>query len=304
MSLVVGIDLGGTNIKAALVSREDGALIETLSRPTRDGDFIENTVPAKPVFAKTVLEMVGELEKRAGVGNLALGLSAPGLANPEGRQIDLMPGRMLGLEGFDWPDFLGREVRVLNDAHAALLGEVWCGAAKGTRDAFMITLGTGVGGAIWSGGRLLKGCIGRGGHLGHISLEASGLKDIFNTPGSLESFLGNKSLEARCNGRFQNTLELLDAVASCDEPATQIWHESVKLLAIGIASLINVLDPEVVIVGGGIASGAGDVLMLPLQRYLDEYEWRPGGHRVRLALASAGEWAGALGAAYHALTKT
>ena len=64
---------------------------------------------------------------------------------------------------------------------------------------------------------------------------------------------------------------------------------------VGIVSLINVLDPELVVLGGGIASGAGEQLMQPLQSYLDEFEWSPGGHRVRLALASAGEWAGAFG---------
>jgi glucokinase len=305
MSLLIGIDLGGTNIKAVLIRSADGVVVAKHSSLTLDGDFIETGVPLRrvPQFAATVLELVQSFEKQAGHGALQVGLSAPGLANPNGRQIDLMPGRMHGLEGFDWPDFLQRDVRVVNDAHAALMGEVWCGAARGCNDAFMITLGTGVGGAIWSGGRLLRGHIGRGGHLGHISLNADGPQDIFNTPSSLESFLGNKTLVSRCSGRFQNTLDLIGAVAAGDEKASQIWLESVRHLAVGIASLINVLDPEVVVVGGGIASGAGDLLLAPLQRYLDDYEWRPGGHRVRLSLATAGEWAGAIGAAYHALNK-
>lgn len=305
MSLLIGIDLGGTNIKAVLIRSADGVVVARQSAPTLDGDFIESGESLKlvPKFAATVLALVRDFEKQAGGGAMRVGLSAPGLANPNGRRIDLMPGRMHGLEGFDWPDFLQRDVSVVNDAHAALMGEVWCGAVKGCDDAFMITLGTGVGGAIWSGGRLLRGHIGRGGHLGHISLDADGPQDIFNTPSSLESFLGNKTLVSRCSGRFQNTLDLIGAVAAGDEKASQIWHESVRHLAVGIASLINVLDPEVVVVGGGIASGAGDVLLMPLQRYLDDYEWRPGGHRVRLSLASAGEWAGAIGAAYHALNK-
>ena len=158
MSFSIGIDLGGTNIKAALVDTAQARTVATLSKPTRDGEF-DGDIPR---FALTVREIVHELEAQAGQ-KLRVGLSAPGLANPDGHCIDWMPGRMHGLEKFPWSAFLERDCRVLNDAHAALLGEVWAGAAKDTQDAFMLTLGTGVGGAIWSGGRLLKGKIGRAG---------------------------------------------------------------------------------------------------------------------------------------------
>lgn len=291
MSLAIGIDLGGTNIKAALIDAGSGERLVSISKPTLDGEFVGH----EPHFSHTVREIVHELEAKAGQGNLRVGLSAPGLANPNGRCIDWMPGRMHGLEKFDWPAFLEREVQVINDAHAALLGEVWIGSARGCQDVFMITLGTGVGGAVLSGGRLLKGSIGRGGHLGHISLDAKAPKDIFNTPGSLESFLGNKTLQDRGGDRYASTHDLVAAAAKGDAFAQSLWLESVHHLAVGIVSLINVLDPELVILGGGIAAGAGDQLMLPLQSALAEYEWTPGGHRVRLALATAGEWAGAFG---------
>jgi glucokinase len=294
MSLAIGIDLGGTNIKAALINRSSGELVMSLSKPTLDGEFIGE----RPRFALTVKEIVHELEAKTGGEKLCVGLSAPGLANPNGRCIDWMPGRMHGLEKFDWPSYLRREVQVINDAHAALLGEAWIGAAKGCMDVFMITLGTGVGGAVLSGGRLLKGHIGRGGHLGHITVDAKAPKDIFNTPGSLESFLGNKTLQERGAGRYENTHILVAAAASGDAEAKALWLESVRYLSVGIVSLINVLDPELVILGGGIASGAGAQLMQPLQACLDDFEWTPGGHRVRLALASAGEWAGAYGCVY------
>jgi glucokinase len=296
--MIIGIDLGGTNIKAALIDDSSGEMRANVSRPTLDGEFVGN----EPRFAHTVREMVHELEAEAGQGKLRVGLSAPGLAHPSGRYIDWMPGRMHGLEKLDWPNILDRDVHVLNDAHAALLGEVWIGAAKGCQDVFMITLGTGVGGAVLSGGRLLKGSIGRGGHLGHITVDAGAPSDVFNTPGSLESFIGNKTLQARCSGRYENTLVLVAAAASGDSEAKALWLESVRYLAIGLASLINVLDPELIILGGGIASGAGDQLMQPLQGYLDDFEWRPGGYRVRLAPASAGEWAGCVGSAFNLST--
>lgn len=294
MNLSIGIDLGGTNIKAALVDTQSAKTIATLSKPTRDGEFEGNT----PRFALTVLEIVQEFEAQAG-SKLAVGLSAPGLANASGRCIDWMPGRMHGLEKFSWSAFLGRDCRVLNDAHAALLGEVWAGAAKNCRDVFMLTLGTGVGGAIYSGGRLLKGHIGRAGHLGHICIDSNAQHDDFNTPGSLEVAMGNQTIVERGEGRYATTLALLDAYAAGDEHATKVWLESVRQLAAGIASLINVLDPELVIIGGGIATGAQNLLFAPLQKALDDYEWRPGGNQVRLAPAMLGDSAGCLGAVFN-----
>lgn len=293
MSPAIGIDLGGTNIKAALVDTQTAETLATLSKPTRDGEFEGST----PRFALTVREIVAEFEARVGQ-RLSVGLSAPGLANPDGTCIDWMPGRMHGLEKFMWADFLQRPCHVLNDAHAALLGEVWSGAAKGTQDAFMLTLGTGVGGAIWSGGRLLKGKIGRAGHLGHLSTDANAACDLFGTPGSLEAAIGNQTIGIRGESRYATTLDLLAAYAAGDAHAERVWLESVRHLAAAIASLINVLDPEVIIVGGGIAVGAGERLFAPLQSMLDSFEWRPGGHQARLVPAALGDSAGCLGAVF------
>lgn len=290
----IGIDLGGTNIKAALIDCDRGQAVKTLSQPTRDGEFDGKT----PMFAAAVNEIVDELEKETGGGRLEVGLSAPGLADPDGRCIKWMPGRMHGLEDFDWPEFLGRRTVVLNDAQAALLGEVWVGAAHGCRDAFMLTLGTGVGGAVFSGGRLMKGAIGRAGHLGHITVDARGPKDVFNTPSSLEAAIGNQTIRERGDGKYETTLELIRAAESGDQEAERIWLESVQKLAVGIVSLINVLDPEIVVIGGGIAVGAGLRLLDPLERFLEEYEWRPGGHRARIVPAKAGDMAGCFGSVW------
>jgi glucokinase len=289
--LAIGIDLGGTHIKAALLERDTGTLVQTCSLPTCDGEWNGS----EPLFAHRVRDLVHELEASGASGPLPMGLCAPGLAHPGGRYIDWMPGRMHGLEKFEWSAFLAREVRVLNDAQAALLGEAWVGSARGCQDVIMLTLGTAVGGAILSAGNLVRGHIGRGGHLGHISIHADGAQDAFQTPGSLDSFLGNQTLRQRTQGRYDSTQTLVAAALAGESEAQEIWDASIRRLAVAVASLINVLDPEMVILGGGIAGGAGDALLKPLQHYLDQYEWRPGGHRVRLMLASAGEWAGAIG---------
>lgn len=297
--LVIGIDLGGTNIKAALLERATGRRLAGFSRPTLDGEFVSGT----PRFAITVREIVTELESAAGQANLPVGLSAPGLANPAGHCMDWMPGRMHGLEKLDWPAFLNRRVNVLNDAQAALLREIWLGAAKGCDDVFMITLGTGVGGAVFSGGRLLKGAIGRAGHLGHLTTDLNATRDLYGTPGSLEVAIGNKTLHQRGGGSYASTLALLSACAAGDPEAERIWRESVRHLAAAVAGLVNVLDPELVILGGGIATGAGERLLGPMDEFLNLYEWRPGGHRVRLAVATLGDEAGALGAAHGLATQ-
>jgi glucokinase len=211
-----------------------------------------------------------------------------------------MPGRLEGLENHVWQEQLGRDrVVVLNDAHAALMGEVWQGAARGVDDVFMLTLGTGVGGAIVSGGRLLTGHIGRAGHLGHISLDPDGELGITNTPGSLEDKIGDCTIEKRTYGRFSSTRDLVEeAIAGEDAPQVW-WADVIKNLAVGLTGLIDVLDPEVIVLGGGI-SKAGSTLFDPLEAHLHRIEWRPNGHQVKIRTAELGEWAGCYGCAHFA----
>ena len=299
MNGAIGIDLGGTSIKAGLVDRVTGQVVKTMSLPTRDGDVDETGAPA---FIANVWTCVAELEREAGLSGLPVGLSAPGLASADGSSIRWMPGRMSGIEGLNWSAVLGRPVCVLNDAHAALLGEVWTGAGRGCQDVILLTLGTGVGGAVFSGGRLLGGRLGRAGHLGHVSVDADGALDACGMPGSVELAMGNLTIQQRTGGRFQTTHELVAAVAAGSAEARAWWDESVRRLAVAIASLINVLDPERVIVGGGIATGAGALLLDPLQHYLDAYEWRPDGTAVPIMLAEAGEWAGVVGSVFQFAT--
>ena len=285
---IIGIDLGGTRIKALAVTAEGAELSRALA-PSDGADWVEQARALARSFAP-----------RFGPP-LAIGVAAPGLAASDGRSIAIMPGRLPGLEGLDWTRFLGfeREVPVLNDAQAALLGEVWHGAAQGARNALLVTLGTGVGGAILCDGRLLRGHIGRAGHIGHITVNASGGPGLVNTPGSLEDAVGNHSLPARSAGRYSDTAALVADVARGDTGAVAIWQTMIRDLSAGLVSLINVVDPAVIILGGGIAR-AGELLLQPLRDAMDSCEWRPDGHRVDVVLARLGDFSGAYGAARQA----
>ena len=287
--MLAGIDIGGTQIKAAAFD-ETGRLLASTLTP---GEAL-----CGDGWRQSVRDALAILERETGAQIERVGLAAPGRAAKDTRSICEMPGRLAGLVGLDWTKFLQRPhpVPVLNDAHAALLGEVWCGAAKGLHDCFMLTLGTGVGGAILSGGKLITGHAGRAGHLGHISLDPHGAPGIVRTPGSLEDAIGNHTIEQRSERRFTMTRELLAAMEAGDAAAAAVWQKSIRALAAGIASLINVLDPAAVILGGGIMA-AGDQLLTPLNAALDEMEWLLDGRRVPLIPAKLGDMAGACGAA-------
>ena len=145
-------------------------------------------------------------------------------------------------------------------------------------------------------GRLFRGHTGKAGHLGHATVNFEGPPDICQAPGSLEDALGNHNIRARTDGRFETTHALIRAVESGDVEARRLWLRSVQALAAALASFGNVLDPEVAIIGGGIARG-GETLFGPLRSFLEEMEWRPGGVGMRLVPAELGELAGAYGAA-------
>jgi len=294
--LALGIDLGGTRVKHVLVSLSG----QTIDQGTHD--FKQHEAMD---WKNSIQSMVRNLQQRHQHNTISIGLSAPGLVALDGQSIRHMPGRLQGLEGLVWSEALNHSepIPILNDAHAALLGEVWKGVAKGMKNVVMLTLGTGVGGAAMVDGHLLKGHIGRAGHLGHISQDLDGPPDICRTPGSLEWNIGNCSIKERTGGRFTSTHELVQASIAGDSFAKEIWEQSVRYLAAGLTSFINIFDPEAIVIGGGIAE-SGNALFEPLQAALNEMEWLVQDHRVNILKASLGEYAGAYGAAFKSLGLT
>ncbi len=295
MTWAIGIDLGGTTLKAVVVTAE-GVIRQRATRPIKEG------VDGIADWIARANDMVREFEQQERATAPAIGVCSPGLASLDGRYIAHLPGKLAGAERLDWTQALGGRVRVpvLNDAHAALLGEAWIGAARECRHVVLLTLGTGVGGAVMSDGRLLRGAIGRAGHLGHMSLEVDGARSIVGMPGAVEVMVGDCTIRERTNGTYASTADLVAAHLAGNAAATNVWLRSVHALAVAVASYINLFDPEVVVIGGGIAN-AGEALFSPLRSEVERIEWRPGGHAVPLVPAGLGEWAGAIGAAREAI---
>jgi glucokinase len=294
MEFAIGIDLGGTRIKGVATDAK-GNILHKLYIPTNDGDDV--------IWKNAVAETVNELLKKINNNNSVVGISAPGLPDDDNASIAYMPGRMQGLENFLWREFLQQPTYVLNDAVAALLAEATSGAAKNKKNVVMLTLGTGVGGAILIDGKPYQGSFNKAGHFGHMVIDDEGDCDVTGMPGSLEECIGNCTIEKRSKGKYVSTQDMLTAYNNGDAFAKEIWLRSVKQLAIGLASITNILSPEMIVLGGGIAE-CGKTLFDPLSEYMAEYEWRAGGNKVEIVKAVYSDLAGAVGAASFAIRKS
>ena len=291
-NITIGIDLGGTRIKAIALDAE-GNVLHQLHKPTNDGD--------DTFWKQVIADIVIDLKTTTNQKDFNIGISAPGLPNDDNTAIAFMPGRMQGLENFNWTNFLNQPTYVVNDGVAAIMGEAKFGAAKNKKHVVMLTLGTGVGGAILIDGKPYRGAFNKAGHIGHSVIDDEGDCDVTGMPGSLEECIGNCTVEKRSKGKFTSTHHLIDAYKNGDAYAKDVWLKSVKQLAIGLASVANILSPEVIVLGGGITQ-AGSDLFEPLNEYMDQYEWRPGGNKTEIVKAALGDMAGAIGAACFAMS--
>lgn len=290
---VIGIDLGGTRIKGVALDALGNVLHQQYT-PTNDGEGES--------WKAAIRQTVEELKNKANVKEVCVGISAPGLPDGNNSVIAFMPGRLAGLENFQWSDYLQCDAFVLNDAVAALVAEAKTGAAKNSINAVMVTLGTGVGGALLINKQPYQGSFNKAGHVGHIVVDSDGECDVTGMPGSLEDCIGNCTIEKRSKGKFTSTHELLKAMHGGDAFAREVWHTSVRKCAAGLASVSNIISPDTIVVGGGIAE-ANDDLFIPLNKWFDEYEWQPGGIRPQIVKAIHGDLAGAIGAACFAMSR-
>lgn len=295
MKKAIGIDLGGTNIKGVLIN-EDGEVLHQVKSKTKgklDG-----------IWQKNIKNVLTQIYEYASDDSVVIGLSAPGLANEDNTAISFLPNRLPGLENFNWSEYFGKTTSVLNDAHAALMAENSFGVLKDFKNAILVTLGTGVGGAILLEGKLYQGIAQMAGHLGHSIIQSSNdEQSILGMPGSLEYALGNYAIEKRSHGRFKNTYALLESVQKGETFATWLWLDMMRNLSLSICSWINTFSPQAIVLAGGMTQ-AGDQLFGTLQDFIDLYEFRPNGKKTEILQAKFLEFSGAIGAAAFALNKS
>lgn len=306
----LGIDLGGINVAAAVVN-EEGAI---LSRGRL----------ATPRGAEAVAAAMADAARQAvdaaclTMNDIAsVGIGSPGTIDPEAGVVEYWSN--LDFHHVPLVDMLsarlGRPVCIENDANAAALGEYAAGAGRGCASMVAITLGTGVGGGAILDGKLYTGFNYAGLEVGHFVIEYDGRLCTCGRRGCFETYASATALIKRTRERMEGMRDSLlwrlvdgdlekiegrtafDAAAQGDLLAKELVEEYQSYLACGITSLINVFQPEVFCVGGGVA-GAGETLLGPVRTIVDREDYaRDSKHRTRLTLAQLGNDAGIIGAA-------
>ena len=289
---VIGIDLGGTAIKLGRFDRQ-GNCAQSLTIPTPQPPDPEAVLAA-------MVEAIAQLNANQTV--VAIGVGTPGPADGEGRiaihAINL--GGWVNIPLADWLEVKTDKPTVIgNDANCAGLGEHWVGAGQPFKNLVMLTLGTGVGGAIILDGNLFVGRAGTAGELGLITLNSDGAKCNSGNHGSLEQHLSIRAIRRRTGLEAE---ELGKRAKRGDEEAIAFWQSYGRDLGIGIASLIYVLTPDVVIIGGGVCHSCEfffPAAWAEIERRVVKYSRLD----VKLLRAELGSQAGMVGAAKLAWAK-
>src|SRR2546426_2868819 len=291
---MVALDLGGTDLKAGLLDR-GGTLAHFTRRPSRT---LESAEAPLAVLVAAADELRAHVGGRVG----AVGLGSPGVIHPAtGAQV----GRTAHLPHWDAMPLrdlrgarLGLEVRVDNDANGAALAEPALGAARGTRTSITVTLGTGVGCGIVAEGRVLHGAFGGAGELGHLPLGSGRYPCACGIADCVEPEASASGLIARAR---EAGLEAPDAAAVFaaaergDGRAARLLDRMADRLGALLAVAVNLINPEVIVVGGGVAQ-AGEALFGRLERALERYALASHRQGLRLVPAALGERAGVIGA--------
>ncbi len=295
--------MGGTKIAAGLVSPE-GELLSEVRYPTAN---------VREQLLSTIAEAIMEVKRGYEVGGVCL--AVPGFILARENKV-LSAANLEAIEGIPLKDEMGDRtglpVTVENDANAAAWGEFRFGVGKDVDDLIFVTLGTGVGGGIISHGVLLRGARGMGGELGHITVQPAGPRCGCGNRGCLEALASGTAIERRArevaDERPHSALrrltteraplggDVLDLAREGDEAALEVLREAGTWLGIGLATFVNIFDPEVIAIGGGL-SEAGDLVLEPARRELRLRSHSPSRDLVEIRKATLGVNSGMLGAA-------
>lgn len=306
--VALGIDLGGTNLRAAVIDREGAILFQSTRKTLAD----EGPDAVIGRIAEAIIEAAEKCQVPA---NVAVGVAAPGPLNPRTGIIHAAPN----LPGFrDLPlaerlqALTGRTIYLGNDANAAALGELYFGAGKGHRNIVYVGLGTGVGGGVISEGRLIDGWQGMGAELGHTTVDFNGPRCTCGSAGCVEAFCSAWALRRDAQmivaaGRGEairqaaqndepGPLALAIAAEQGDAEALAVLDRAGEALGAGLANFVNIFNPEVLVIGGGVAE-IGEPLLGPARRMLDAFAFPAMRAGVQLVHSSLGLNTGIYGAA-------
>lgn len=291
MTLTVGVDIGGTKVAAGVVDA-DGDVIDRVELPTPTSDSAELLA----AITDTARGFLAAHDAKA------VGVGVAGLVDRAGEIV--RSASHLSLRDYPLREAVaaavGVPVVVDNDANAAGWAEARLGAASGCTEALFVGVGTGIGGALVIGGELRRGAYGTGGEIGHLIVERDGRPCPCGSRGCWEQYASGRAFvrAARTAGfDVDHGSEVTAAAEAGDETAVGVFDEIATWLGLGIAGLVSVLDPEVVVVGGGL-SAAGNLLLAPTRRAFDDYLTARGRHpEPRIVVAALGPDAGLIGAA-------
>lgn len=319
MGYRIGVDLGGTNMAAGVLN-DSNEIVKFTTIKTRPGGSPEE-------IADDMAKLVEELVMAAEISKEEIeliGIGVPGSVTAEGVVED---ANNIGF--YDVPfgpmmkERTGLEIQMMNDARAAALGEYIAGAGKGSETFQMLTIGTGIGGAFIVDGKVIAGCNGAAGEIGHMVIKQNGAKCSCGRRGCLEAYASAGALKVRmqkavikerkqwprkkesllwelCSHRVEhlNGKTLFKALEQDDELARELFGEYIEYLAEGVANVINALQPEVLCIGGGM-SEQKEKLLEPLRNSVFEKIYtRHSKKQSRIVAAELGNNAGIIGAVY------
>jgi glucokinase len=296
---VLGLDIGGTKLAAGVV-RKDGSVQSFLVAPT-------------PVGPEAGLARLWELGRQAivdaGEEIAAIGIACGGPLDPW-TGIVLAPPHLPGWR--DVPavamaeDVYGRPAALDNDATAAAAGEHRFGAGAGTRNMVYLTISTGVGGGVVVDGNVYRGGAGNGGELGHVTIDWHGRRCRgCGRLGCLEAYVSGTSIAERARETMEGQPTAADVAAAAragDPAARAVWDETVEALACGLTSIVNLFEPELVVLGGGVTR-AGEQLLDPVRERVRRDAMGPAAEASDVKLAALGDQVGVVGAAAIALER-
>ncbi|MFY9573221.1 MAG: ROK family protein [Blastocatellia bacterium] len=315
--LFIGIDLGGANLKGALVSDSGEIIHETrIEAEQRSPDDLFSQV------VQTALSLRDD--KNAGGRVAGIGVGIPGLVNRKTNRVEVLPN-LPALSEIDIRSELtsqtGLPVILDNDANAAAYGELQVGAARGRQDVFFVSLGAGIGAGLIINGQIYRGAGGFAGEFGHMTIDPEGIECVCGNIGCLETIASGPNIVRRTRERLYRDRtsslsrlgiprdreftaeDIAHAARDGDEMAQVMMERTGMFLGIALAAVINLLNVEMVVMGGGVMD-AGDLILKPTIKETRRRAFPPSFNSSEIVIAKLGSTAGMIGAALLARDQT